>query len=277
MQNLKIENKFLINENKKQIKKIWLNNFLDDDENTVGLFLKNVFENKKGVGAFCDNELIAMILFLDSEIIFKNKKINAIYFYAVCTEPNYRNQGVMKSLFSFAKEKAKEQGAEICFLVPENESLFKMYEKLTFTRSITYTEKCVFRKDISVKNTAHATTDFCYNDYLNLRLQESEKTPVVIFQEKEFNFIFDKSREDVSFLFDKTFYSIYEKCNSEIYVFEFCGNENELVNSLFSFHSDAEKIIIRKTSEKGPTDFGMTFSFNDEVGFNNIYFGIPYR
>ena len=74
MQNLKIENKFLINENKKQIKKIWLNNFLDDDENTVGLFLKNVFENKKGVGAFCDNELIAMILFLDSEIIFKNKK-----------------------------------------------------------------------------------------------------------------------------------------------------------------------------------------------------------
>ena len=113
MQNLIIENKFLIDENKKQIKKIWLNNFLDDDENTVDLFLENVFENEKGVGAFLNNELIAMILFLNSKIIFKDRKINSIYFYAVCTEQNYRNQGVMRSLFEFAKEKAKEQGAEL--------------------------------------------------------------------------------------------------------------------------------------------------------------------
>jgi len=43
MQNLKIENRFLINKNKKQIKKIWLNNFLDDDENTVDLFFEKCF------------------------------------------------------------------------------------------------------------------------------------------------------------------------------------------------------------------------------------------
>ena len=44
MQNLIIENKFLIDENKKQIKKIWLNNFLDDDANIVDLFLENVIQ-----------------------------------------------------------------------------------------------------------------------------------------------------------------------------------------------------------------------------------------
>ena len=70
MQNLKIENKFLLTENKNEIKKIWLENFLDDEENTVDLFLENVFENKKGVGAFLNNKLIAMILFLNSKIVF---------------------------------------------------------------------------------------------------------------------------------------------------------------------------------------------------------------
>ena len=277
MQNLKIENRFLINENKKQIKKIWLNNFLDDDENTVDLFLENVFENKKGVGAFLNNELIAMILFFNSKIIFKNKKISAIYFYAVCTEQNYRNQGVMRSLFAFAKEKAKEQGAEICFLVPENEPLFKMYEKLSFERNINFTTEYVLRSESDIKNTISQITAFCYKDYLSLRLKESEKTPVVIFNENEFNFIFDKSREDVSFLFLETGYAVFKKKDSEIYVYEFCGCEEDITDYLFASDETVNKIVICKASEDGHTDFGMTCSLNETNNFNNIYFGMPYR
>ena len=244
MQNLIIENKFLIDENKKQIKKIWLNNFLDDDENTVDLFLENVFENEKGVGAFLNNELIAMILFLNSKIIFKNKKLNSIYFYAVCTEQNYRNQGVMRSLFEFAKEKAKEQGAEICFLVPESESLFKMYEKFSFEKNINFTKEYVLRSESDIKNTVSQITDFCYKDYLSLRLQESEKNPVVILNENEFNFIFDKTREDVSFLFLKTGYAVFEKKEIKITVSEICGNKNDVLSWLFNFYSDVNEIEI---------------------------------
>ncbi len=277
MQNLKIENRFLINENKKQIKKIWLNNFFDDDENTVDLFLKNVFENKKGVGAFLDNELIAMILFLNSKIIFKNKKINSVYFYAVCTEKNYRNQGVMRSLFEFAKEKAKEQGAEICFLVPENEPLFKMYEKFSFERNINFTKECVLRNESDVKNTMSHITDFCYNDYLKFRLQESEKNPVVILNENEFNFIFDKTREDVSFLFLKTGYAVFEKKGIKITVSEICGNKNDVLSWLFIFYSDVSEIEIFKYSEKEKNDFGMTCSLVEDFNLTNIYFGMPYR
>ena len=47
MQNLKIENKILLNENKKEIKKIWLENFLDDNENTVDLFTEEYNEKAK--------------------------------------------------------------------------------------------------------------------------------------------------------------------------------------------------------------------------------------
>lgn len=277
MQNLKVENRFLINENKKQIKKIWLNNFLDDDENTVDLFLKNVFENKKGVGAFFNNELIAMILFLNSKIIFKNIKINSIYFYAVCTEQNYRNQGVMRNLFEFAKEKAKEQGAEICFLVPENESLFKMYEKFSFERNINFTKECILRNESDIKNAMSHITDFCYNDYLKFRLQESEKSPVVILDENEFNFIFDKTRDDVSILFLKTGYAIFEKNEAKISVSEICGNESDILNYLFSTYLDVTQIEIFKHSEKEINDFGMTCSLVEDFNLTNIYFGMPYR
>ena len=37
----------------------------------------NVFKNKKGVGAFSNDELVAMILFLNSKIISKNKEFKS--------------------------------------------------------------------------------------------------------------------------------------------------------------------------------------------------------
>lgn len=277
MQNLKIENKLLLNENKKEIKKLWLKNFLDDNENTVDLFLENVFKNKKGVGAFLNNKLIAIILFLNSKIVFKGEKTDSVYFYAVCTDEKYRNQGVMRALFTFAKEKAKEQGIEICFLVPENESLFKMYEKFSFKRNITYTKRRVLRNECNIKNTIYKTTNFCYSDYLKFRLQESEKTPVVIFDESEFNFIFDKTRDDVLFLFLETGYAVFEKIEAKISVFEICGNESDILNCFFNTYLDVTEIEILKHGEGECTDFGMTYSLNKANNFNNIYFGMPYR
>jgi hypothetical protein len=152
-----------------------------------------------------------------------------------------------------------------------------MYEKFSFTRTISYTENVVLRKEVCIKNTMNQITGFCYEDYLSFRLQESEKTPVVIFGEKEFNFIFDKKRNDVSFLFTKTGYAVFVKTSSEILIFEICGNENDVLNSLFNTYKDVEKITVRKSSEKETIDFGMTCSFLDDAEFNNIYFGMPYR
>lgn len=277
MENLKTKNNYLFEENKKEIKKIWLDNFIDDDEYTVDLFLEKVFENKKGVGAFLNNELIAIILFLNTKIIFNNKISSAVYFYAVCTNEKYRNKGVMKELFSFAKEKVKEQGFDLCFLVPENEPLFKMYEKFGFKKTINYTEKVFSKNEYNIKNTIRIKTDFCYKDYVALRKKESEKTPVVVFEKDEFCFWFDKNRKDVSFIFVSSGYAIYEKTEKQILIFEFCGCETEIINALFQKCENIEKIVLRKHSEDEVTDFGMTFSFDDKCDFTNIYFGIPYR
>ena len=277
MQNFNFENKLLLQENKNEIKILWKNNFCDDDEKTINYFLENVFENKKGVGAFLNNELIAMILYLNSKIISKNKNKNAVYFYADCTDEEYRKKGIMKALFSFATQEAKKQGFEICFLVPENEVLFKMYEKFSFERTINYEEKSISRDDVGIKNTIKPKTDFCYNDYVNLKLKSSVNHPVVIWEEAEFNFIFNKNRNDVSFIFINSGFAIYEKNETKILIYEVSGDEEKIVNLLFNEYCDCEEIILRAPSEKSKSDFGMTLNLSDdETEIQSIYFGMPY-
>lgn len=278
MQNFDVKNNYLLINNKKQIKKLWLENFPDDSENIVDVFLKSVFKNKKGVGAFLENELIAMILFLNSEIILKNKNRKSVYFYAVCTTEKYRNRGVIKNLFEFAEKCAKEQGYEVCFLVPENDGLFKMYEKFSFKSSICYEEKTLDRVNLYNKNTIYKTTGFCYDDYKQHRLREAENLPVIVWENDEFNFIFDKNRTDVTFIFSDSGYAVYEKLNAEILVHEICGNKEQILDSILGNEPDCKKLKLKLPVESSKTRFGMTLDLvgsNENV--NTVYFGMPYR
>ncbi len=277
MQNFEIKNKLLLQENKNEIKKLWRNNFLDDDEKTIDCFLENVFENKKGVGAFINNELVAMVLFLNSKIIIKNKKIKSVYFYAVCTDEKYRKKGVMRNLFSFATEETKKQGYEMCFLVPQNAELFKMYEKFSFKRTIGYDRKVFERDNCNNKNTLTQKSDFCYDDYKRIKLNSHKNEQFVLWDKDEYEFIFNENREDVSFIFTDSSFAIYEKSNSEILIHEISGDYEGILNYLFNTHIDCERIILRVPCIKNETDFGMTLTLSQkEIEANSIYFGMPY-
>lgn len=277
MQNFEIKNKLLSQENKKEIKTLWRNNFCDDNEEIVNNFLENVFKNKKGVGAFSNDELVAMILFLNSKIIIENKEIKSVYFYAVCTDEKYRKKGIMRTLFSFATEEARKQGYEMSFLVPQNEELFKMYEKLSFERTISYEKKYIEKRDSNSKNTITQKTDFCYDDYIRIKLNSPNKQQFVVWEKDEFEFVFNKAREDVSIIFTDLSFAVYEKNNTEILVYEICGDEKEITNLLFNNHIDCKKIILRLPTEKNKKDFGMTLNLSDkECEISSLYFGMPY-
>lgn len=277
MQNFNFEIRFLSEENKEQIKNLWKENFFEDEEKIIEKFLEKVFENEKGVGAFFENKLIGMVLFLNSKIVFKNKKYNSAYFYAVCTNEKYRKKGVMASLFEFAEENLKKQGVEICFLVPENESLFKMYEKLGYESKAFYKDNVVSRKSFNGKNTLSPITDFCYNNYKTLKETDSKKYPLVLWGESEFDFIFNRERTDVSFMFLKTGYVIYEKREAEVLVHELCGNENDLLKVLFSNERNCERIILRKPTSNRENKFGMAIGLSEpKLIVDSFYLGIAY-
>lgn len=277
MQNFNFETRFLLRQDENQIKKIWLDNFSEDEESTVDYFLKNVFKNKKGVGAFLKNELIGMVLFLNAKIISENKMYNSVYFYAVCTSEKYRKKGVMNSLFSFAKENLKKQGVDLCFLVPENKELFKMYEKQSFQNSIFYKEELVKRNEFDAKNTVSCKTDFCYNDYKQLKACDSKNYPLVIWGEPEFNFIFNKNRNDVSFVFLENGFAVYEKKDDIVLVYEVCGSVSDVISYIFSVETDADAVMLRVSAKTQETAFGMTYSLSEKgEELKPIYFGLPY-
>ena len=218
-----------------------------------------------------------MILFLSSKIIIENKEIKSVYFYAVCTDEKYRKKGIMRTLFSFATEEARKQGYKMSFLVPQNEELFKMYEKLSFERTINYEEKYIEKRDCDNKNTITQKTDFCYDDYIRIKLNSPNKQQFVVWEKDEFEFIFNKTREDVSFIFTDLSFAVYEKNNTEILVYEICGDEKEITSLLFNNHIDCKKIILRLPTEKNKTDFGMTLNLSDrEYKISSLYFGMPY-
>jgi hypothetical protein len=183
----------------------------------------------------------------------------------------------MRELFLFATEEAKKQGYEICFLVPENEELFKMYEKFSFERTINYEEMSIDKNEFDIKNTITHEADFCYGDYKRIKLNSLYNNQIVVWGKGEFEFIFNKDREDVSFLFTDFCFAVYENNNEEILVYEICGDEKEIANLLFNKHNDCKKIILRVPAKTGGTAFGMTLNLLDmETEINSIYFGMPY-
>lgn len=274
MSNLIFENKLLLNKDINKIKNIWFNVFKDENK-IIDYFFETVFQNEKGVGAFLNNELIAIILFLEANLTYNESHEKALYFYAVCTDEKYRNKGVMKSLFEYAKMVAKERRFDICFLVPENDGFFKMYEKLDFKTNIFYTEKLFHREDVDIKNTISSTTDFCYNDYLKSKTELSKTVPTLIWNEPEFEFVFNKNRTDVKFIFSNCGYAIYEISESEIVVSEICGEIDSLLSMIFQNEKDVKTIKCKLSTCSNEIKFGMTYSFNNQYK-KSIYFGMPY-
>lgn len=56
----------------------------------------------------------------------------ASYFYAVCTDEDFRGRGVCKKLMAFAETARKSEGDEFVFLAPAEKKLFEFYGKIGY-------------------------------------------------------------------------------------------------------------------------------------------------
>lgn len=77
-------------------------------------------------------QILAMLYVLPYMIAYFGKSYPIHYFYGIGTDPQARGRGLAGALISHAKEKAREEGAPFCFLVPQSESLFSYYERFGF-------------------------------------------------------------------------------------------------------------------------------------------------
>ena len=108
-----------------ELKKIWKDIFKDTDEYTELFFSRKVKpENTYTVRE--GDRIVSMVFAVDEKI----NGLKAAYICGVATIPEYRGRGLCAKLMKEAEDDLKKRGYDICFLIPESESLFDFYGKM---------------------------------------------------------------------------------------------------------------------------------------------------
>ena len=256
------------------LKALWKTSF-DDAEESLASFFKKTVSTERVLAVFNAGNPVSALYMLESEIVKDKKTYSAYYIYAVCTHPDFRGKGLMKSLFEELFKVAKSRNIDYLFLVPEEDYLFRVYEKLGFKNGFSYSKKTLSRKTLNdIENIK--TQKFTYENYRKCIEKNPKEVPFAILKETTFNSFFNSISGEVKNVFvEGEGYALYEETEDKLIIFELFGNKNLLLNAVFS-NTEKEEIIYRQTANENPVPYGMFYKLNDVPEIQNGFFGIPY-
>ncbi len=268
------EIRFPVESDYNKLKKLWQTAF-DDSTESLDAFFENTTSCNRVLAVFDKAEPVSALYMLESSIIIDEKEYSAYYIYAVCTHPDYRGKGLMKSLFCELFKVAGDRGLCYLFLVPEEEYLFKIYKKLGFEIGFNYSEKELFKGDFE-KGKNIKTEKLTFEKYRECIAENPKAVPLAILEESTFTSFFNSVSGEVKTVFvPYEGYALYEETEKTLTVYELFGNENLLLNAIFQ-HTDKEKIIYRQTANSNSVSYGMYYKLKDVPEIKNGFFGIPY-
>ena len=268
------EIRFPLKSDYENLKALWQTAF-DDTKESLDYFFKNTISPERVLAVFDGSVPVSALYMLESDILNNEKSYSAYYIYAVGTHPDYRGKGLMKKLFKELFKIAKSRNVDYLFLVPEEEYLFEIYERLGFKTGFAYSEKVVFKKDF-INDREHQIQKFTYKDYRKILYESSGKTPVAILKESTFNAFFNSVSGEVETVFiENEGYALYEENDEKLTVFELFGNEKLLLSRIFE-NTEKEEIALRKIAKENSVPYGMYYKLNDDPEIRNGFFGIPY-
>ena len=260
-------------EDYEKLKKLWALCF-DDEAKVIDNFFSKTVTPENVVATFEGGGAVNAMYLLDSEIKTEKEKYNALYIYAVCTDPAYRGKGLMKKAFAFLENLVCERNTDYLFLVPASDSLFKMYENLGFKTGFTYNEEVLYKTDAVLSD--NKNTVLTYEHYIKLRESFPCEIPLATLKEKGFNSFYSPVGDTVKCLCNNRGYAVYETENGKVTVHELFGEKTELLNTVFNL-SGKDTVTLRKPTENGcGVPFGMYRAFGDVPEIKNAFFGIPY-
>jgi hypothetical protein len=181
----------------------------------------------------------------------------------------------MKSLFEELFKVGKSRNIDYLFLVPEEEYLFNIYEKLGFETGFSYSEKVAFKKDF-INDRKNKIQRLTYEKYRDIIKENPKTVPVAVLKESTFNSFFNSVSGEVKIAsVENEGYALYEETGEKLTVFELFGNENLLLNEVFQ-NTEKEEIIYRQTANENSIPYGMFYKLSDVPEIKNGFFGIPY-
>ncbi len=256
------------------LKHLWKTGF-DDSEASLDFFFEKTVSLDRVLAVFRNGKPVSALYMLESEILISGKTYSAYYIYAVCTHPEHRGKGLMKSLFAELFKVSKSRNVDYLFLVPEEEYLFKVYEKLGFKNGFSYSEMVISKKDFindGVKNIQKLT----YSDYREILFENPVNVPLAVLKESTFNSFFNSVSGEVKVAFiENEGYALYEETEEKLVIFEAFGNESLLINAVFQ-NTQKEKLVFRTVADNKPVPYGMYYKINNVPEIRNGFFGVPY-
>ncbi len=109
---------------KKELRQLWKTAFGDTDR-----YIKYYFSSKADKSHICTDwegdTLCAMAFFTPYSVMYRGKECVAPYLVGVATDERFRRQGKMTKVLTEGLLAAKEEGAPVAFLCPENPEVYK--------------------------------------------------------------------------------------------------------------------------------------------------------
>ncbi len=245
-----------------------------DSRKAVNNFFETAVTEENVICVRCGKKIISMLYIIDCSIHFSGVFYKSAYIYAVATLEEYRSMGCMRLAFEFLEDLAEERGYSYLTLVPEEEKLFKMYEKLGFevglTADITKCKNSTELKKIGIQNGS-----LSYELYKTAKINGCGTVPAVILGEKGFNCFFNPVEDALHTLSSADGYCIYEKINDHIFVHESFGTKQDFYDFIFSEIGE-RTISCSEPSVNMSVIIGMLKVLDDSPHFKNVFFGIPY-
>lgn len=117
------------------LSRLWKQAFGDTDEE-ITRFFREAYPHASGFAARDGETLVGMCFALPQQLACGEDTCSAAYLYAVATDERWRGQGVCRTLLAFAEKELKKRGTDCLMLVPADEGLAAMYEKLGFSGAL---------------------------------------------------------------------------------------------------------------------------------------------
>ena len=135
----------------------------DDSAAEIQTFWRFTERQVSAFAALDGKTPVSMLCALPTTLIDDcGEALHAAYFYAVCTAPEYRKQGLCSELIAYAERALR--GFDAYILVPDGEKLFWFYKKLGYQTAFYHS-----RYEISAQQSDVKITKINADTYRNIR------------------------------------------------------------------------------------------------------------
>lgn len=266
--------RFPLESDYEKLKTLWKTAFDDGDE-SLDFFFKNTVSPERVLAVFRGDMPVSALYMLESDVIISGKEYSAYYIYAVCTHPDFRGRGLMKSLFNRLFEIAGARDIDYLFLVPEEEYLFEVYKKQGFERGFFYSPKTLYKRDFEMGK-EEKTDSLSYGEYRDIISRNPREFPLAVLRESTFNSFFSSVGGEVKVIYVKNVgYALVEETREQLTVLELFGDEKRLLKAVFQ-NTEKDSLVYRCKADEVSIPYGMYYKFGNVPKIEKGFFGIPY-